>query len=135
MPPASGKDGNPVALGLVQGPAINGYWRNDRQAVIDQLLCESMFFKDLWSRPALRSIKLHDDRVRILDAHLVNPILIAIEGQQAEVTAQADRLDATDDAIRGQPVVGMGHDAPLSESAILPCVGSGGRASKRPNLY
>ena len=28
--PASGKDGDPVALGLVQGPAINGHWRDDR---------------------------------------------------------------------------------------------------------
>ena len=47
MPPAAGEDGDPVALGLVQGLAINGYWCDDRQVVIDQLPCESVFFKDL----------------------------------------------------------------------------------------
>ena len=78
-----------------------------------------MLFQNLLAGPALWPVELDDDRVGFFDAHLIDAILVAVQREQTQVTAQANGLDAVDHAIRCQPFKGMGHGSPRDESAYV----------------
>ena len=50
--------------------------------------------------PAVRPIELGDQRLAILDADLIHPILIAVERQHPAVAAIAERLDCVQYGLR-----------------------------------
>ena len=119
MTSPAGKSGNQKALRLLQCRAVNFHRRNNGQTVINQFLSEGMLFQNLLAGPAPRPVELDDDRVGFFDAYLIDAILITVKGEQAQVTAQANGLDAVDHAIRCQPLKGMGHGSPRDESAYV----------------
>ena len=78
-----------------------------------------MLFQNLRAGPALWPVEFDDDRVSLLDAHLIDTVFVAVQRKQTEVTAQANGLNAVNHAVRCQPFKGMGHGSPREESAYI----------------
>ena len=82
--------------------------------MLGQLQGETVFLQDLRIGPALGAIELGDDGDVVLNAHLIDPVFIGVEGDQAQVTAIAQGFDAVDNGIGGQCVIGMGHGGSIA---------------------
>ena len=63
---------------------------------------ELVFFKDLGIGPAARAVELGDEGFFVLDAELVDAVLVAVEGLQAAVRAQPGALQGVEDGVGGQ---------------------------------
>ena len=50
-----------------------------------QFTGETVFFVNLFGGPAVGAVELRDQRLAVLDAHLVNPVFVAVQGQQPGV--------------------------------------------------
>ena len=88
-----------------------------------QLTAEGVLLADLRLAPARQPVELHDQGLRVLDADLVDPVLVAVQGQQARIADVARRFDGVDDHVRGEHVEGVcvhGEPSP-SRAALLIC--------------
>jgi hypothetical protein len=92
----------------VQRRAGDIHGRNDRDLLLRQLRRKFVFFEYRRVGPAVRAIELRDDGVIIVDAHLVHAILVAVECEQASVTAEAEILEGFEEILRLQIGVGEG---------------------------
>ena len=54
------------------------HWRDYRDLGPFQLHGKSMFFYDRLVAPTLRAVKFRDDIIRVLDANLIDSILVAV---------------------------------------------------------
>lgn len=78
-----------------------------RNIEIAQLARERVLLANLRIAPASRSIELNDQAITALDAHLINPILVAVQREDACITGVAKRLDGIDDEIGAQRRIRM----------------------------
>ena len=61
-----------------------------------------MLLKDLLVAPTPFPVELSNDGGATLNADLINPVLVTIECQQAQVANQAGALNTVHDAIRSE---------------------------------
>jgi len=93
----------PVVSGQgVCGSAIAVQRRHDWQVMFHQLSRERVLLEDCRIAPAPRAVELGDHRQRILEADLVDAVLVAVEGQQLAAAAPASGLDGIEYGFRGQ---------------------------------
>jgi hypothetical protein len=67
-----------------------------------ELCNERMLFVDCCIRPARRTVELRHDRMGVLDAYLVDTILVASKRNQPAVAAQPDAIKRIQHAVGGQ---------------------------------
>lgn len=68
---------------------VKDKWRRDRYIILYQLQRKLMLFKNLFGRPALRTIELHHHAAAIFVLKLINPILIAIKRGKTRIHPNA----------------------------------------------
>jgi hypothetical protein len=61
-----------------------------------------MFFENLLVTPTFGSVELGDQWAAIFDAHLVDAVLIAVQGKSAAITKKAATLDGIHDETGSQ---------------------------------
>ena len=74
--------------------------RDDRNLRRGELGDESVLLGDGLVGPAPGPVELRDDGSRVLDADLVNAILVAAKGLQPAVAAQAHRVERVEHVVR-----------------------------------
>jgi hypothetical protein len=84
-----------------------GEWRHDRNLGGGQLERELVLLQDRRRRPAAGPVELGDQRRGLVQADLVDAVLVAVERQHPPVTSITQRLDGLDDEIRRQCRVRM----------------------------
>jgi len=97
---AAREDGEAETAELVQGPALDRHGRHHRHLALGQLGHEGVFLEDGVIAPAPRAVELGHHRRAILAADLVDPVLVAVQGQQAAVAIDADALQGVEHAVR-----------------------------------
>jgi hypothetical protein len=96
-----------TAMGL-EGPPQDGQGRHRRDLPFRQFQGEGVLLQDGRVRPAARAVELGDKGRTLLDADLINPVLVAIEGQQPTIGDQPQGFDRIQDAVGTQ--IGVGPD-------------------------
>lgn len=81
--------------------------RNHRQALAREIEGELVLLAQRRVGPAQRAVELRDQRLAVLDADLVDAILIAVQRQQATVGDEALALDRRQDEVRREGLEGM----------------------------
>jgi hypothetical protein len=87
---------------MVQRGTFMNQWRHHRDFLFSQVRSELVFFKDRRIGPTSRPIEFGHDRRGVLDAYLVDPVFVAIEGQETTVAAKAKVIQCRDDVLRLQ---------------------------------
>ena len=100
---AAREDGEAEALEFVQGAPIDGHGRHHWNFMFDQFGHEGMVFQDGVVAPAVRTVELDHHRLLLVAANLVDPVFIAVQGQQAAVAEEADAVDGVQHAARVEP--------------------------------
>ena len=67
-----------------------------------------MILEDLRVAPALRAVELDHHAAAILQVHLVDAVLVAVQREQAPVAAQSRALQRIEHRIRGQSFIRPG---------------------------
>ena len=98
--------GEPKRPRVVQGVAVNAAGWDNRQFGRAELQCKRMFFENGSIAPASRAIKLGDHGFVIFNADLIDAVFIAVEREEATVTAQRQPLERLDDVLGLQACVG-----------------------------
>ena len=110
------------AFEFSQTAAIGKSQRCDNgELEIGQFIRELVFFQNLGIAPALRPVKLDDDGGRIDYSDLVNPVLVAVQGEDARVSLKAEALDGREDLLGSEATIGMlrvGHGLRSGASGI-----------------
>lgn len=75
---------------------------------VGQFVQEAVFLKNGTIAPAGRAVKLGDQRCATVHAHLIDPVFVAIEGEQPAIAGQAGRFDCREHKIGGQGGEGQG---------------------------
>ena len=91
---------------IVECPAVDLKGSDDGQITLDQFMCEPMLFDDPLVRPTQRAIELHHDECAIFRTELIDPVLVAIQGQYSPVAAKANALDRLEDDVGSKLCVG-----------------------------
>ncbi len=65
-------------------------------------LRKDMLFQNRRIRPALRPVELGNQRRAVVHANLINAILVAVQGEQTTVAAQADCIKRIENQVRRQ---------------------------------
>src|SRR5450631_3668886 len=72
-----------------------------------QLETEAVLFHNLFGAPAFGTVKLGNQRLPLVNAHLVDAVLVAVQRKGAAVTAKTLAFDGIHDEIRGECVERM----------------------------
>src|SRR5690606_39849578 len=72
-------------------------------------LDEGVLLGDLRVGPAPGAVELDDDGAAVLEAYLVDAVLVAVQREKAPVAAQPDRLERIEHAVGGEVRVGTGR--------------------------
>src|SRR6185503_20015098 len=81
------------AFGLEERAPVEGERGDDLDLGRRQLEREGVLLEDLRVRPAPRAIELRDDEAAVLEARLVDAVLVAVQGEEAPVGTRARRVD------------------------------------------
>jgi len=73
------KHTKPLAVRVVKCFIINPHGCDNRNFVIYELLGKRMLFEYLRVGPSTVAVKLHDNRLRPLNTHLIDTILVAVQ--------------------------------------------------------
>ena len=92
---------------LEQRAALLHERRHDRNLCGRELEREAVLLGDRRGAPALRPVKLGDQRRAALDADLVDAILVTVQREDAAVRHIAERLHRRDDDVGRETVVRM----------------------------
>jgi hypothetical protein len=84
----------------MQRAAVNFQRGHDRDLALGQCRDKRVLFQDLLIRPALGAVELGDQRRPVFHARLIDAVLIAVEGEQAAVSAQTDTVQSIQYGIR-----------------------------------
>ena len=82
--------------------------RDHGNLALGELVREGVLFVDLRIAPASGPVELRDERRPIVEPHLVDAVLVAVERQQPAVGGEAGGGDGVQHDIRGEPRVGVG---------------------------
>ena len=85
-------------MGL-QGALVEGERGYHGNLFLGELGGEAVLLQDLLVRPAPRAIELRDDGDGLLDAHLVDAILVAVQRELATVAQQPHALHRVQDDV------------------------------------
>ena len=105
MPALAAEQREAESLVAEQGLSIEHGRGDQRDFRGFQLQGKRMLLVDLFIAPAPGAVKLGYQGLGVLDAHLVNAVLVAVERQQAAVAQQAGGLHGLQHGIRAQPVI------------------------------
>ena len=106
----AGIEGKTEALEFEQALAIGVTQRRHHGNLrLQQGLAEIVFLADRRIRPAPGTIELGDQRLAILDAHLVDAVLITVEGQQPAIAAIAQGVHGVEHRVRSEAGVRSGR--------------------------
>src|SRR6185503_10674489 len=105
--PAPLVDGEPVAVLLVQAVAVVDDGRHDGNVLRRELERKVVLLENRIRRPAPRSVELHDDEP-LVDADLIDAVLVAREPEDAARRLEAVALDGARDDVGRQVLVGNG---------------------------
>ncbi|MNY26103.1 hypothetical protein D3C86_1599310 [compost metagenome] len=94
---------------LEQGFAVAHQWRHHRHLALGQLEGEAVLLANRRVGPALRPVELGDQRRFVLDAHLVDAVLVAVECQYARIAEVAKALHGIQHQVGGQCGKWVGH--------------------------
>ena len=104
----AGKHREPETGEFMQAAPVDHQRRHGRDFMLGELGDKGMLFKDGRIAPTVRTIELGHDQgrrrsasalaghgvaYRLLDADLIDAVFVAIQGQQASVGAQTDRIE------------------------------------------
>jgi len=84
---------------VVQSVARNLHWLDDRNLFFCEFSRKAMLLEDGIVAPAPGPIKLRDHRWAVFDADLINPILVAVEGEKSAVASKAEIVDRSQNVI------------------------------------
>src|SRR5690606_11987154 len=90
-----------------QAAAVDHERRDHRHFLSCQFQREGVLLENLFVRPALWTVELRDQRHGVLDADLVDAILVAVEREQPAVSAVAAGIHGIEHGVGRQGVVGM----------------------------
>ncbi len=76
--------------------------RNGRDLVLGQGQGEGVLFQDGGIAPAPRSVELGDDGRGVIDADLIDAVLVAVQCEQAPIGQESDALHRIQHEIRGE---------------------------------
>ena len=106
-PAAAWVYGDAVAAAFVQRAFVGEHQGgDDRKLASCKLDYECVLFEDLGVAPAARPVELGDQRLVILDAELVDAVLVAVQRLQPAVGAQARALQRIEHRVGSQPRIG-----------------------------
>jgi len=107
-------------LVMQQSGIVESQRRNERQFRIGQFKRERVFLFDRRIAPAPTAIKLRNQWRGIFDADLIDPVLKAVEREQASVGIYAGRLDRRQHDVRREPCIRGSIQACLSSQRLGP---------------
>ena len=107
---AVGADAEGEAAMVVQRAAGDRDRRHGRHFGRRQFEREAVLLEDLLVAPAAGPVELHHDRRRILDAHLVDAVLVAVQRELAPVGSQPQAFEGIEDDIGRESGIGVGVD-------------------------
>ena len=111
------KQGEAKACVFEQALAVVNHGGNDRDFAVGQLEGETVFFKDRFVGPALRPIKLGNQRFRVFDADLIHAVFVAIECEHAGIAQESDAFDGIEYQIWGKCCKRMRHADSCAQQA------------------
>ena len=103
------EEGDAEAFMLVQRFAVDLQGRHGGDFGLGQFGQEGVLFEDRRVAPPARPVELGDQRGGVFDADLVDPVFVAVEGQQAAVATEARGLHRGEDEIRRERPEGGCH--------------------------
>ena len=95
-----------TALVKQRGAALVLQRRNHGHLMREEFGGECVFLQNLRVAPAIRAVELADDRFAFFLPDLINPILVAVQRQQAAVAAPACSLDGVEQRIGREVRIG-----------------------------
>jgi hypothetical protein len=121
------------ALVVKQRAAADDLRRDQGDLGRGQFQGESVFLADLRVAPAPRPIELGDDRVGFVQTDLVDPVLIAVQRQQAAVRDQSDAFHGQQHGVRAEPVIGCRVAGLRFHRCMIPGIAAKQSSSQRRN--
>jgi len=94
---------------MVQRAIVQDEWRYYREFSCTQFLVELMLLNDCCVAPSPGTVKLGHDRPLLFDTNLVNAVLVAVEREEAAITAKVHISVHVEDMPRLQVRVCGGH--------------------------
>ena len=104
--------------------AVEAQGRHHRQLLLHQGKAERVLLANLFIAPALGAVELGDQRRAVLDAHLIDAVFVAVEGEKAAIAEKPGALHRRHDPLRAQTVKGvLGGRDPLAVpgAAVVRC--------------
>jgi hypothetical protein len=98
---------------------VDAHGCDQRNLRVRQFLRKIVLFLNLRIAPAARTVELGDNGVRILDADLVDAVLVAVQRQQTPIGQQAGGVDGLQHGIRVEPVIGGGIAGSIFHGGII----------------
>jgi len=93
----------------MQRPAlVVSVWRHYRNFQIGELLAEAMLLEYGFVAPAPGAIELGHNRAAVGQAHLVDPVLVAVQREEPSVTPEPEVFHGVQDLVRTQVTIGLG---------------------------
>lgn len=118
----------------MQGRAVNLERGDDRNFLLRERQGEGVLFEDGVVGPTLRTVELRDERRAVFHSHLINAVLVAIEGEQTSVAKTPKLFHGGNDRVgeqRGERVLGrigalgeIGVHAPIVPKGEGACEGA-----------
>ncbi|MNG09174.1 hypothetical protein D3C84_925800 [compost metagenome] len=102
---------------FVQGFTVVDHRRDDRNVALGEFGGELVFFQNGFVGPALRPVKLGDQRFGVFDADLIDAVLVAVERQNARVAEKADAFDGIEHEVWGERFKRVGHADSCAQQA------------------
>ena len=101
-PAPAGADRKRKTTVVVQGAAVQFQRTHGRHFGGHQLGGKAVFFQDLGVAPAARPVELGHHHAAVLQPHLVDPVFVGAQGQQAAVAKQADAGECIQHSVGGE---------------------------------
>ncbi|MCY1305131.1 hypothetical protein D9M70_549160 [compost metagenome] len=108
---AAGEEGEAKAGVFEQAFAFSHQRRHHRHLALGQFGAEAVLFTYGRVAPALGSVELGDQRLGVLDAHLVDAVLVAVESEYPRIAEVADAFHSIQYQVGGEVIEGVGHGA------------------------
>ena len=105
--PLAGIDGKAMAGVAVQCLAVHLNGRHDGQLALHQLQGKTMLLENALVAPAPRAIELRDHETAVLLAELVDPVLVAVEREEAPVAGETDTFQRVENPVGAEVGVGL----------------------------
>jgi hypothetical protein len=77
--------------------ALVKHWGDDRQFMFYQLKTELVLFENLLVTPTFGAVELGYQWTPLFDTHLIDAVLVAVQGKSAAITKKAATLDGIHD--------------------------------------